>query len=326
MLIPRHWAEARLQLRERGRQATVKRWGWSDLSQKDAQRLADQRAEEAMQRAWAGEKLRRRETLDTYGTEEGVPIREEVVSRHGDSVVTRNSYGALCLNTPHVFFADVDTTWEMGFGLHRFLFLGLLLSSIGAAFSFGNLGAGLVTFVAGFLLWIGGLWLFNRPRTSSHKKRVREAALRAIRAFSASHPDWHLRVYETPAGYRLMAMHDVFDPKGEEARRAMEEMNSDRRFVTLCRLQSCFRARVSPKSWRIGYRPKLPLPKAKYPFPPEALAVRREWIAGYEAAAPAFASCRFLERLGSGRTHPLAEAVRTLHDDLCRAHSGLPLA
>lgn len=43
-----------------------------------------------------------------YNGAQGVPIREEVLERHGDTVITRNGYGAKCLNTPDVLFADVD--------------------------------------------------------------------------------------------------------------------------------------------------------------------------------------------------------------------------
>ena len=34
----------------------------------------------------------------------GLPIREEVLARNGDDVITRNSYGARCLNEPDVLF------------------------------------------------------------------------------------------------------------------------------------------------------------------------------------------------------------------------------
>lgn len=86
MLIPYFRAECRLQNKQAKKQVTVKRWGWSDLSQDDAQALANRRAKEAMERILGGETLRRPETKDAYGTEDGVPIREEVVSRHGDAV------------------------------------------------------------------------------------------------------------------------------------------------------------------------------------------------------------------------------------------------
>ena len=43
MLIPQYWAEARVQHRSpnRGTQVTLRRFGWSELSQADAQQMAD---------------------------------------------------------------------------------------------------------------------------------------------------------------------------------------------------------------------------------------------------------------------------------------------
>jgi len=55
----------------------------------------------------SGEKLIRREPKIPYKGAAGVPIREEIVSRHGETIITRNAYGARCLNTPNVLFADV---------------------------------------------------------------------------------------------------------------------------------------------------------------------------------------------------------------------------
>ena len=63
---------------------------------------------EAFEQVLAGEPLQRREDKRPYNGAVGVPIREEIIARDGESVITRNSYGALCLNTPDVLFADVD--------------------------------------------------------------------------------------------------------------------------------------------------------------------------------------------------------------------------
>lgn len=326
MLIPYFWAESRLQKKLPTKQITVKRWGWSDVSQEEAQALADRRANEAMTRILNGEDLRRREIKDAYGTDDGAPIREEVVSRHESVLITRNSYGSLCLNTPNVFFADVDAPWRGALSIHP---LGCLLIVL----------AGIITGVVqksvllGACIVIGVPWLWsfinhciNQQRRPLAEAKAKQENLEAIRAFAATHPEWHLRVYETPAGYRLLAMHDVFDPQSDTTRKALEEMNSDKRFATLCALQSCFRARVSPKYWRTGYKPKEMLPKSKWPFPPEHLARRQQWVDGYEAAAARFASCRFVEQLGSKVVHPDAEAVRELHDKLCQSNTSLPLA
>lgn len=325
MLIPYFWAESRRQTKS-PKQVTVKRWGWSDISQEDAQNVADRRAKEAMDRILAGEDLRRRETRDAYGTEEGVPIREEVVSRHGDIAITRNSYGSLCLNTPDVFFADVDAQWHGTWEIRPFGCVLIVLAAIAAGFWQKSVFWGLG--VAFGLLWLWSLInrLINGKRRPLAEAKAKEESLAAIRAFVATNPQWHLRVYETPAGHRLLAMHDVFDPQGDAAKDALVALNSDKRFATLCALQACFRARVSPKYWRAGYKPKESLPKSKWPFPPEHVPRRQTWVAGYDTIASRFASCRFVERLGSQATHPAAEEVRELHDRLCQANSVLPLA
>ncbi|MBK8092960.1 MAG: hypothetical protein IPK32_13480 [Verrucomicrobiaceae bacterium] len=326
MLIPFFWAESRLQNKLPTKQITVKRWGWSDISQEDAQALADRRANEAMKRILNGEEIRRREFKDAYGTEDGVPIREEVVSRHENVVITRNSYGSLCLNTPNVLFADVDAAWSGGF---KFSYSGCLLVVV------AGIAAGVLqrSFLIGACIAIGIPWLcsviingINQKRRPLAEAQVKQENLSAIRSAVAAHPDWHVRVYETPAGHRLLAMHDVFDPQGDAAESALNECSADIRFVTLCKLQACFRARVSPKYWRMGYRPREVLPKSKWPFPAEHIPRRQEWVVGYDAIASNFASCRFLERLGSSNVHPEAEAVRALHDHLCQSDSNLPLA
>lgn len=334
MLIPKFWAVSRLQIKLPSRipfrQITIRRWGWSDFSQDEAQTLADQRAAEAMQRILAGESMPRREKLDVYGTEHGIPIREEIAAQYGPTVITRNSYGALCLNTPNVWFADIDSSWKGDARLSRTAFQGLLLVF-------------LIGIVAGFVLkstlWFALISLllpmlvlsYIIPHINENLRQKFEAVakinnLAKIRQFVARHASWHLRVYETPAGYRLLAMHATFDPNGQEAKGALAELESDVRFVRLCALQSCFRARVSPKYWRLDYSPTHSFPKCKYPFTPEQLQLRHAWIKEYEDVAENFAACRFIERLGTTSVHPEAEAVRRIHDNLCRAETNLPLA
>jgi hypothetical protein len=326
MNIPRYWADHRLQEKRSGRQVTVRRWGWSDTSEAEARSVAEARAKEAIARIWSGEPLRRREPLETYGNDEGMPIREEVVSRFPHAVITRNRYGSLCLNTPNVLFADVDATFRDPLRVNWGGCLLIVLASVA-------LGIWQQSVWIGALVGIGVPWLWsavNRRIRARRRPRL-EAEARAekldgIRAFVAAHPAWCLRVYETPAGFRLLAMHDLFDPRAETTKTALEAMNSDRRFASLCLLQNCFRARVSPKYWRMGYRPAESLPKSKWPFPPEHLPRRRKWVEGYDRLAGGFASCRFLEQLGDGGLHPEAEEVRRIHDELCRAGSGLPIA
>jgi hypothetical protein len=94
----------------------------------------------------------------------------------------------------------------------------------------------------------------------------------------------------------------------------------------MCLRQNCFRARVSPKPWRVGIEQHLRPRPGIWPINPERLPERRRWVDSYEKAAESFASCAFLEALGSGRVHPAATEVQRLHDDLSRSSVALPLA
>ena len=108
MIVPEYWSEAKERVVLGGRSRTLKRFGWSDVSESEALAHAKERVHEAASRLRAGKEVRTMDHKVPYNGAEGLPIREEIVSRHGDAVITRNSYGALCLNTPDTVFADVD--------------------------------------------------------------------------------------------------------------------------------------------------------------------------------------------------------------------------
>ena len=54
--------------------------------------------------------------------------------------------------------------------------------------------------------------------------------------------------------------------------------------------------------------------------------MRKAWVEAYESAASGFSSCRFVEDIGGGPAAAKAERVCALHDQLSRAHDGLPAA
>ena len=325
MIVPQFWAEARAHARRDGRSFTVRRFGWSDTSQADAQANADARAGEALERILAGEPLRRRELKVPYNGADGLPIREEIVARHGDVVVTRNSYGARCLNTPNVLFADIDFpppfTAPVGCGIVAVLLavgagIQWLAGSSGWAV---GLGIGAVLAVFPVVVWVG--------RASWRDRAARESAARDhIARFVETFPDWNLRVYRTPAGLRVLVTHRPFDPNEPAVREVFAALGVDPLYERRCLNQQCFRARVSAKPWRIGIDHHIRPRPGVWPVRPERLPERREWVETYEAAAADFAACEFVEAVGSGIVHPAVAPVVKLHDDLSRATGGLPIA
>ena len=325
MIVPQYWAEGRLQHRARGKQITVFRFGWSDLSQEDAQVHADARVREAFDRVLSGEKLPRREFKRPYNGAVGVPIREQIIARHGESIITRNSYGALCLNTPNALFVDIDLD-DSGPSpaLKRKVRWPLLAIALVA----GVLGKSwVVTIVAVIVALLLAAWIARRIHVARMRKDGGPEAWanKRIEAFIADHPDWHLRQYRTPAGFRLLAMHRTFDPREAEAEACFNALQADPLYALMCVRQHCFRARVSPKPWRIGIRHMPPRPGV-WPVKPERMADRQLWVEDYERLAVNFASCRYVRSLGAGGVDPVVERVRDLHDSLAQAERVLPLA
>lgn len=328
MIIPNFWAEARLQHRERKRQITLRRFGWSDRSPEDAQAHADSRVREALDRVLAGEALPRRERRLAYNGAEGVPIREQIVQREGDCVISRNGYGALCLNTPNVLFADID--FDTSPSMRQLLVVSVLLCAVACAgFGFG-LDMGLFgALAAGACV---ALALGHALSVRLHRAKLalgggaENIARKRVIAFLAQHPDWRLRVYRTPAGLRLLALHRLFDPREPAVSSAFEALGVDPIYARMCRNQNCFRARVSPKPWRLGLK-RLRAPYSAAWRPEHAdLPARRAWIADYERASAGFAACHYVETLGQGRVDAAAEQVKRLHDWLCQAERDLRLA
>jgi hypothetical protein len=257
MIVPRYWVEATLQGSEGHRRITVRRYGWSDVGEAEAQELAEKRASEALQRIYSGEKLRRVDPITAYNGADGVPIREEIVREHGQTRITRNGYGALCLNTPNVLFADIDFPEPQSQRL-KFLVMGvvvLIAIAVGWVTSSRNTGL----FTAFFGMIVARLLLPSIERLAGKAEQdVEGAAMERIGAFAESHPDWRLGIYRTPAGFRIMALHRTFDPLDPEVAGFFEAIQGDPVYTRMCVNQRCFRARVSPKPWRIGTERLIP--------------------------------------------------------------------
>jgi len=277
MLIPRFWARAEGAATDRdGRHLALRLWGWSQESAAEALELAKQRVAEVTSRlAGAGGT-----NAYLYGARQ--PLREEIVrylvsEGAGESVITRNRYGALVLNTARVPFIDVDAVAPSG---------------------------------------LSGLkWLFGRgPAVDPTLERIREACGR--------HPHHAFRVYRTHAGYRVLVTNAVLDPASDEATGFLNGFDADPAFVMLCRQQRSFRARLTPKPWRIGVK----APPGQHPRDPAAQAAFGAWLLTYETASRAFATCQFVEATGPALPSAEARAVAEEHDRTTRAVETLPLA
>jgi hypothetical protein len=286
---------------------------------------AGERAKVALQRILAGEVLARRERKLPYNGADGVPIREEIVSQHGDVVITRNGYGAHCLNTPNVLFVDIDFEGIAHSILPNATVAVMVVGALAAGWVLDSWALALGLAILGVLLSYVTVALVRRR--SPNKESVAEAhARQRIARFLQRHPEAHLRVYRTPAGLRVLAMHRTFDPMESVVGEYFQALGADLNYARMCRHQQCFRARVTPKPWRMDITDHIRPRPGTWPVRPERMSERARWIERYERAATGYAACRFIESLGTAAVNPDTRNVQLLHDELCRAQSTLPIA
>ena len=285
MELPRYWAKSSQPYSDQRRgDILVCCWRWSASSLSDARRDAEHAVRAMVDRLQAGEWF---PSAYDYGAK---PLREELLQelrdRRGEvvSAVTRNYYGAKVLNTAEVMFADIDKK-SSGLG-----------SILGSAFR----------------ALFGG-----KAQKSEHQQ------LDSVKEWAAQDSRRSMRIYQTHSGYRLLLTHEKFDPSSEGAVEMLNSFGSDPLYVRLCRSQSCFRARLSPKHWRI----RVSAPPNRFPWENAQEEARyREWLYRYEQEAQQFAVCRFLESIGhSVRDDAIAQVV-DLHDRDCQVHAEKQLA
>jgi hypothetical protein len=330
MLIPRYWSRAESQATTPdGRRVHFHVWRGSRSDPAEAQALAQQAVERIAVRIQRGEGFPERYA---YGDR---PLREEVVREiagtpeQPEIAITRNSYGAEVLNAARAFFIDVDTApGDAPRDEPRH-----------TSSSEPSSGGGVWDIVDSLPL-PGGLKsiLDNfRPKPSSAPAPApsapsrpassgggaQGAALGRLRTWLASHPDWRVRVYRTHSGLRYLVTHATFSPTSPEVQSAMQALGADEQYIRLCHAQKSFRARLTPKPWRIG----MENPPVSFPYEgPDEEQRLREWVGRYERASQRHATCQFMEELGSGTEHPDVAQVVALHDQETKATSGLPLA
>ncbi len=135
--------------------------------------------------------------------------------------------------------------------------------------------------------------------------------LEHLRTFQAEHPQFVFQVYETRAGLRFMVTNREIRPDGAEVELLFKTLQVDRLYTRLCRTQRCFRARLTPKPWRIG----LARPAVRFPFSTE-LKQRsfNFWLAQYAAKSRNACAARRLEPIGEATLPDSVRRVVEIHD------------
>lgn len=294
MLIPRHWAHIEgVAVSPNGSEIALSMWGCSPTSVADARGDAQRRFEAARRRVEEGRLSAPADDPDgdfyPYGRSLlREHLLEEIAGMRGGTVAirTRNRYGAEVLNAANALFLDIDSA--------------------------AHATPGLVARVLG---------LFGGKRASGDERGLER--LRAALASRAAWRDASFRIYRTAAGFRVLLTDRLGEPGSAPTEELMRDSGTDARFITLCRVQKCFRARLTPKPFRIG----LKNPPTTFPFASAADEARmRTWLDEYRAKSEPFAVCRLVEEVGPKRVHADLARVLEVHDRATRATSDLPLA
>ena len=306
--LPRYWATVRRTVSfPQTQEYALTIHGASDVSVQEAQRDAEQRMERLI--AAGGPEQLRRSGLEYY------PLRrlpeellEEVRAEDGTLVaaITRNRYGSAVLNTDAVLISDVDLVAPSpqdvvtaGGGLLPRLFGGGRRAELSAQErdpdAFG---------------------LRSPGRRGEHHART----LALIDDFTARHPELGVRTYRTRNGFRLIITGTGAGPASQRARELMGQVHSDELYMILCRVHDTYRARLTPKPWRIEVDRFEDLGTRT-----AADEVHRAWVERYRRASSEVAVCRLLASTGPAPS-TVEQQIIDLHDRAVRAESGLRLA
>lgn len=298
MRVARYWARAHAESRGYARGA----WAGSDTSLQDAQAKAKARAEALLAEVLAADDPALHE-YEYQRHDLPEPIVQEFRDADGRRIaaITINRYGASVLNTARLAFVDVDLD-RPGRG--------------------GRPGGGPGRRAGGLL----GRPQVGRPQVSRPQARAEpiDRVLAPLRAWAEGHPDRGARVYRTAAGLRYVLTRPAMVPDSLQTAEFMDAMGADPLYARLCQAQRCFRARLSPKPWRMGL---FRAPRLSYEKLADAGQEVQAWLRRYEQASADFDVCALIDRIGNDRpADEDAARLIALHDELSGVGTDRPLA
>ncbi|MGB5952941.1 MAG: hypothetical protein WBG57_10590 [Ornithinimicrobium sp.] len=292
--LPQYWVsqEAQAQAPD-GRGVLLSAWGWSRTSMTQAADVAAERLRATVDRFSSGTKAPREEYYPRMALRE--PVLHQV--HDGDVLVaevSRNRYGSEVLNTDAVLIADVDfpeRAPEPRVKERRSL--------------------------------LGKLFGRSAPeRAQPDTSEDEDAALQRIAQFAGENHHLGTHVYRTFAGLRVIVSGSYALPTSPEAVDIMAALDTDPVYVTLCATHATYRARLTPKPWRVGRNPL----QVTWPYRNEhAQKWTQRWVADYDAKSQGYATCSHIASFGA-EPSPIERRVMDLHDQRTLAHDDLPLA
>ncbi len=150
--------------------------------------------------------------------------------------------------------------------------------------------------------------------SSSQVALSQEQAIAAVESLVQQFPDLGFRVYRTRNGLRHFCITQLSDPLDPATHRVMSSLYVDPLYSRLCQFQGTFRARLTPKPWRVDREHQ------------EQFVYDRITGLVLPHSSP-YAVCHLIEVLGNSEILPQFEPLLQTHDSYCRVNRlGLKLA
>ena len=147
--------------------------------------------------------------------------------------------------------------------------------------------------------------LFGRKVTPEEK------LLQRLRELCEADESLGARLYRTHHGWRVMLVGAGITPDSDRMHDLFKALHADALYESLCERQQCWRARLTPKPYRVGI--------TRFPRPMDSEATDSEeariWLQKYESLCQGKAVCRLVDCMGRTIQSPLVE----LHDRMTQA-------
>ncbi len=164
---------------------------------------------------------------------------------------------------------------------------------------------------------------FKIFRKTEYMEEQWDEVYEQVRKWVDEHANVAVRIYRTYAGVRILFISNTYDPIREDTLNVLTELSCDPLYIRLCQTQGSFRARLTPKPWRIG------MDRCRVAWPPETEKLRKaysRWVLEYTKKCEPYATCRYIDTYGSSYPLPEISSIIEYHDKVTKAQSSLPLA
>lgn len=334
MFFPLFWAEKKSDIKNRrGKISKISRYGWSDTSKSDAEQMASERLAMAIT-AYNEKKEGLSDGVGRMydaGANGDSPIPEIVVKKTKlpsgqEYVISRNRYGAECLNVKDVVILDVDAAPIIPPAvkiLSKYVYyisaMDTLILSVPLYLLVMNKTISLLTFVIAVIAFLITSVITMKVITALSTRQpdlnnkpdadLAQAQLdKALSEHAKKYPGDYFSIYRTRRGHRLILC------SSKMSHNDLSRFNSipvDPMYLNLCKLQHGFRARLTPKPWNMG----LPaMQKYKITDLQSTDKHRNIWINEYNKLSAGYSVCHQVKREYTSN-HDIS-AILSMHDEL----------